>query len=185
MKKTTFILLVNFLFIQCFFSQTTTNVNDLISTESFNFHAEKVIASGKRQYMTVTNSISTVSTSINLVENERFGISLKNKNLVVNLPDYQNQIDQSQGSIYSFSFSSKDYKIKKSKLRDGQWNIKINPLHTSRTRNGVVREILINVSQNGKSTTTIYLDNNSNNSRVFEGYLSDNGDEVQAMMSSL
>ena len=173
-KRVLFLILSFFFCTQNFFSQSNTKIDDLVNKDSFKFYAEKVIASGRKQDMKVTNSLSSISRSINL--NQEFYLLIQDKKLSVNLPDYQNQIDQSQGGLlHNFEFNSTDFKILKKRLKRGGWIIRINPLDIARARNGVISEIVINTNSLGKTIATIYLNTNGpNNTRVFEGYITNN-----------
>ncbi|MPS63604.1 MAG: hypothetical protein DI622_07185 [Chryseobacterium sp.] len=162
-----------FLLAQNLFCQINNKIDELINKDSFTFYAEKAIASGKKQDIKLTNSLNSVSRSVSL--NQEFYLFIQDKDLSVDLPDYQNQIDQSKGFIYNFNFNSKDFKISKKKSKRGDWIIKINPLDIATTQSGIIKEIIINTNKIGKATTTIYLNKNSpDNTRVFEGYITNN-----------
>lgn len=172
MKKVILSFMLSLLTINLF-CQTNTNIDELVNKNSFKFKAEKVIASGRKQNMVVTNSGNSVARSVNL--NQEFFILMDDKNLTVNLPNYQNQIDQSQGaSLYNFEFNSKKFKLSKKQLARGGWIITIKPFDVKRIRSQIVTQIVIKINQSGKATSTIYLDTNGpDNTREFEGYIAD------------
>ena len=144
------------------------DVNALVSSEEFTFHAQKA----NPMSYDVINALNSIpnnpSTRILQLDGDGYVIEIKKDILEVVLPYFGRAFNSTYGSSdNSYRFTSKDYTITKSQSKKGNWVFKINPNDVKN-----VSDIYIEIYKNGKALTSIR--SNDRQPISYDGYISEN-----------
>ncbi|KMQ66798.1 hypothetical protein ACM46_04660 [Chryseobacterium angstadtii] len=170
-KYISFIFIFGFLFFfQSCSSQTSLDsktVDALVNSDEFTFYAQRANPMNY-DVINVMGSLPNAPAARMLQLDGSYTIELKKNNLDVALPYFGRLFNASYNTAdNSYRFTSKDFTIKKSQNKKGNWTLKIKP---NDVRN--VDEINIEVFKNGKAFVS--MRSNDRQPITYDGYVSKN-----------
>lgn len=142
--------------------------NNLINSEEFTFHAERALPMNQDVINIAMSMPNPAGQRIFDLSGQGYSVEIRKNVLDVALPYFGRTFNPGYGTTdNSYRFTSKDYTLTKSQSKKGNWIIKIKPNDVKN-----VSEIFIDVSKNGKATTSIQ--SNDRQPITYNGYISKN-----------